>query len=846
MMSKREDNENNLDIEMYEHRLRRASHITELSAEEADISFDADGFDFRTTAELEPLDEIVGQPRAMSALELGLGIRKDGYNIFAAGLTGTGKKEMIKRSLKKRLTDGTVPDDWVYVHNFDNSDEPWAINLRVGKGRQLKKDMCQLVERLQEALPKAFRQQDFSKEKEQLSRRYEEQLEQDMDALRDKAKEQGFELGFSAEGRVSIVPYVDDKPAENREQIEQLSEDDKKRISEGEKELTHQVSDLMQKQRRLMQNLTEEIREIEQQFAGQVVGPMIESIKESYKEQPRVGEYLERVGRNILDNLSDFHQRRDSRKVPAQLQEMMGEDSQPRFLEYQVNVVIDNSRAETAPIVVEDAPTYRNLFGSIDRTTDRRGRLVTNFTQIKAGSMLRANGGYLVFDIEDALTEPFVYKNLKRTLKSGCIQLESYNPWLPFSTGGLRPEPITVTTKVVVVGRPLVYYLLRFYDDEFASVFKIKADFGTEMSRQATEQTQYARFVAGQVEQEQLRHFTVDAVKEIVRFGSRKAGDKQKLLTRFSEVADLIREAGFFAENRSVEEVHAADVQQALDNRVFRSNRIAERIRELIREGTLLVDTDGSKAGQVNGLAIINLGDYAFGRPNRVTASVGLGTDGLVNIEREAKLSGSTHDKGVLILAGFLRNKYGRRRPVTLSAGICLEQSYSGVEGDSASSAELLALLSNLADVPVRQDIAVTGSVNQWGEIQAIGGVNEKIEGFFDVCREVGLTGEQGVCIPKSNIKNVILRGDVCAAITNGMFHVYPVESIDESLELLTGFQAGSPDEEDCLHGRIADRLKVMAETLRDFGGEHHTKLVPAEAGVQEPPVPPRIPGDQP
>lgn len=836
----------NPNIQHEEQRLDTATPVDELTAEQTDVSFDSEMPAFETTSELEPLDEIVGQDRAMSALEMGLGIRQEGYNIFVAGLTGTGKKETIRRSLINRLDGSRIPNDWVYLHNFDRPDEPWAVDLPPGKGRQLKKDMEQLVERLREALPKAFRQQDFSREKEDLSRKYQDRVDEHTQHMRDMAKQRGFELTFTPQGQAGFVPVIDGQPAESPEQLEKLSDEEKQRISEGEKELTRQLNRIMQEQRQMMQNLGQEARDVERRFARQVVVPLIESLKPCYSQQERIGAYLDRAAEHILENLSDFQQRHDAQNVPPQLRGMLGEESQTKFLEYQVNVIVDNSGAETAPIVVEETPTYRHLFGNIDRTVDRSGRLVTNFTQIKAGSILRANGGYLVFNIEDALTEPFVYKSLKRALKSGYIQLESYNPWVPFSAGGLRPEPIRIDTKVVVIGSPMLYYLLRFYDDEFASIFKIKADFGTEMPRGAEEQANYARFIAGQVQRENLRPFARDGVREILRFAARQVAEKDKLLTRFSETADLIREADYVASRRDAPVVTAPDVRQALTDRIYRSDRIAEKIRELIQEGTLLLDTEGSRIGQVNGLAIINLGDYAFGKPSRVTASVGLGTDGLVNIEREAKLSGSTHDKGVLILAGFLRNTYGRRSPVTLSASICFEQNYGGVDGDSASSAELLALLSNLAEVPIRQDIAVTGSVNQWGQIQAIGAVNEKIEGFYDVCRQVGLTGEQGVCIPQSNVRNLVLRDDVRQAVAEGRFHIYPIHTIDEGFELLTGFKAGLPEVADSLHGRVADRLRLMSDAVRGYGRDHETRVVPAGPPDGRPPGPPKIPGDQP
>jgi len=828
------------------HQLQAASPLQGLSTEQADLSIDLSNLPFETTEELEPLDEVVGQSRAMSALEVGLGIHQKGYNIFAAGLTGSGKMQTIKRSLLKRLDGSTTPSDWVYVYNFPDPDQPWAISLSPGKGRQLEKDMDRLIQRLKEALPKAFRQQDFREEKEQISRKYEEQIEEHTNRLAKMAKDRGFEIGFTPGGRVSFLPYIEGKPAETREQIEGLSEAEKTRITEGEKDLAREVGRLMQEQYQMMQNLSEEVRNVERQFADFVVIPIIEAIKRSYHEYDRVQQYLDHVHNHILDSLSNFQEGGAPQAVPPQLQAMLGRETESPLLEYKVNVVVDNSQTRAVPVIVEDVPTYRNLFGSIDRTVDRWGRLITDFTQIKAGSLLRANGGYLVFNIEDALTEPFVYKSLKRALKSGSIELESYNAWVPFSMGGLRPEPIPIDTKVVVVGNPLLYYMLQFYDDEFPFLFKIKADFGTEMPRGDKEQMEYAKFVAAVTKREKLRPFTREAVGEVIRFGSRQVADRTKLLTRLSEAADLIREADYFARIRDARRVEASHVEEALDNRVFRSDRIAEKIRELIEDGTLLLDTQGSKIGQVNGLAVIDLGDYAFGRPTRVTASLGVGTEGLINIEREAKLSGRTHDKAVLIITGYLRNKYGQKRPLTLSASITFEQTYSGIEGDSASAAEIYALVSNLAQVPVRQDIAVTGSVNQWGDIQAIGGVNEKIEGFFDVCRVVGMTGQQGVCIPQSNVKNIILRKDVRQAIADGEFHIYPIRTVDEGIELLTGFKAGSPEEAGTIHWRVDQRLGRMTETLQGMAGLRETRIMPAQQEQREPPAPPPLPDDQP
>ncbi len=841
------DNTATIQIEEIKDKLIAAEKVNELSAEQTDIEVDTSILSFKTTEELEPLDEIIGQNKAISAIEIGLGIDREGYNIFVAGLTGIGKKEIIQKSIEKRLDISSIPNDWIYVNNFDNPDEPWAISLHPGQAKKFKKNMDKLIEQLNENLPKAFRQENFSKEKEHLSKKYQDRIQQHTERLKSIASERGFDVTFGPSGTISFVPLIEGKHAENKEQLENLPDNEKERLREGEEKLAAEVNKIVQEQYELMQSLSEEVKQVEQRFAGDVIEPLINVIKATFSDNPRILEYLDKAKAHILDNLQDFRQSQRDTGTPAFLQNLMGqEEINPPFLEYQVNIIVDHSQSKTAPIVIEEAPTYRNLFGSIDRAVDRRGRLVTNFTQIKAGSLLRANGGYLVFNIGDALTEPFVYKSLKRTLKSGRIQLETYNSWLPFSTGDLRPEPIPFHTKVIIIGNPMIYYMLKFYDEEFGTLFKVKADFDIEIPRIDREQQKYVRFIATQAKDEKLLPFNANAVAEVLRFSCRSAGRKNKLNSRFSEIADLLRESDYFARlggDGSV--IDSSHVMQALENRVFRSDRIAQKIRELIEDGTILIDTEGEKIGQINGLAILDLGDYSFGKPNRVTASVGLGSEGLINIEREAKLSGSTHDKAVLILAGYLRNKYGQDKPLALSASICFEQSYSGIEGDSASAAELLVLLSNIAQVPLRQDIAITGSINQWGHIQAIGMVNEKIEGFYDVCKAMGLTGRQGVCIPASNVQNLVLRNDVRQAISDDVFHIYPIETIEQGLELLSGIKAGSLEEPNTLHWLINKRLDEMAQNLRHFGSTN--KIIetrPTDHTSQ--PGPPKTPEDQP
>jgi len=499
------------------------------------------------------------------------------------------------------------------------------------------------------------------------------------------------------------------------------------------------------------------------------------------------------------------------------------------YLEYEVNVVVDNAKTAGAPIIVESAPTYLNLFGTIERVVDRFGRVVTNFTRIKSGSFLRAHGGYLIFSLEDAITEPAVWKVLKRTMRSGRIEMETYEPFALFSATGLKPEPVKVNTKVIVVGSAFLFHLLYAWDDEFHEMFKIRADFNPVMQRDQSHQLAYAHWVGNLCNEEGLPHFDQSGIERLIEYGARQAGDREKVLASYATIADLVREAAFWARKEDIQLVSRRHVDKALDSRVFRSNRIEEDIRELIANGTILVDIDGKKVGQVNGLSVMEIGGYAFGRPSRVTASVGMGQAGIVNIERESKLSGNIHDKGILILAGYLRNRFGQNQPLALSASLCFEQSYGGVEGDSASSTELYALLSRLANIPLRQDIAVTGSVNQWGEVQAIGGVNEKIEGFYDVCRVVGLTGKQGVLIPASNVRHLILRSDVVKAVAERKFHIYPVKSIDEGLAVLTGACADG-SAENYVNKAVASRLKELAVGLKEFAGsakEATTEAIP-------------------
>lgn len=770
--------------------------------------------DFRTTADSTPGTDFVGQERARAALELGLGITSSGFNIFVSGLTGSEKLEALRNWVTRHAQEGQTPGDWVYVQNFARPDAPRAIPLAAGQGCRLKHLMSELVKTLREELPKAFRQEAFDKEKTQLKEKYAAQAQALNEALDTQARAKGFLLQAGPGGAVILIPIIHGKPLESPEEFARLTAEEQREIEKNQRAFAEEMAAFASKQQEIMRAMVEDVRQIERRFGDALLTPLLARIRQEIPS-PEVHEYLNEVETHIIEHLDDFKEQ--ERQTPA-MPFLPFMPPREELLDYEVNVVVDNSSTTGAPVVVESSPTYLNLFGTIERVVDRAGRLVTNFTRIKAGSLLRAQGGYLIFNLEDALTEPAVWKMLKRTLKSSRIEMETYEPFAMFSTSGLKPEPIQVQVKVLVTGSPSLYHLIYSMDEEFRDIFKVHADFRRTMELAPQHVTVYAQWIAQICRTEGLPHFDRSALERTVEFGARKAGDRQKVSASHAEIADLAREAVYWARKEQATLVSAHHVQKTIEERVFRSNRIEEEIHALITQGTILVDIDGHKVGQVNGLSVLQLGEHSFGQPSRVTASVAMGQAGIVNIERESRLSGPIHDKGLLILSGYLRNRYGQDKPLTVSASLCFEQSYSGVEGDSASSTELYALLSRLTELPIRQDLAVTGSVNQWGEVQAIGGANEKIEGFFDICRVRGLTGQQGVMIPAANVRNLILRPDVIEAVERGQFHIYPIRTIDDGIALLTGVRAGTSEEEGTVNGMVNKRLRELATNLKAFG----------------------------
>lgn len=789
----------------------------ELSAEELRFSTKI-AREFSSTRELTGAKEFFGQERALAALELGLGVSGSGYNIFVSGLAGAEKLETLRDWLAQHAAKAPTPGDWVYVHNFRHPDAPRAIYLQPGQGSRLKQIMQDLIKTLKEELPKAFRQEAFDKEKSLLTEKYNARTQELNAQFAALAQEQGFQIQVGARGHLYFIPIVNGKPLQRPQDFANLSDEERREVERRQQELSVEMERLTRKQQEIMREMEEDIRAVERRFCENLLIPILTRIQTELKND-EVGEYLAEVKEHVLNNLDDF---KEASMPMISFPFAPPPRERDPFLEYDVNVVVDNAKTAGAPVIVESAPTYLNMFGTIERVVDRFGRVVTNFTRIKSGSFLRAHGGYLIFSLEDAITEPAVWKVLKRTLRSKRIEMETYEPFAMFSASGLKPEPVKVDTKVIVLGSSFLYHLLYTWDEEFHEIFKLRADFNPVMERDEDHQLAYAQWVGNLCNEEGLPHFDRSGIERLIEFGARQAGDRDKVLASYAEIADLVREAAFWARKEDRQLVSARQVEKALESRVFRSNRVEEDIRDLIAKGTILVDIDGTKVGQANGLSVMEIGGYAFGRPSRVTASVGMGQAGIINIERESHLSGSIHDKGVLILAGYLRNRFGQNQPLALSASLCFEQSYGGVEGDSASSTELYALLSRLANIPLRQDIAVTGSVNQWGEVQAIGGVNEKIEGFFDVCRAIGLTGRQGVLIPEANIRHLVLRSDVIDAVANGKFHIYPVRTIDEGLAILSGATADGRLGFESINELVSKRLKELALGLKEFAALGH------------------------
>lgn len=811
--------------------------IQELPAERLRRNVDPASLGISTTQDLKPLEGIIGQRRALSALRFGLGIQEIGFNIYVAGPAGIGKMTAVKSFLEAEARRKETPADWCYLYNFEDPYQPRACRLRPGEGRQLQQDMKSLIEHVKAEVPKAFESEEYAAKQEEVVKAVEKERTQILEQLAEKATKGGLAIQTTPFG-VVVVPVLGGRPLTDAE-LRGLPEQARADLEKRRNALQDELKAALKQVRELERRAREKLNALDKQIALFIIEGLIDDLLEKYAETSQVLEYLRSVQENLLENIQALKTGTASTpasQAPAQSQPQPPDATLKR---YEVNAFVDHGRLEGAPVVVELNPTYNNLFGRVEKET-MMGMLYTDFTMIKPGSLHMANGGYLVLRMEDILKNYFCWDDLKRALRSREVRIEEPAERLGFLvTKTLRPQPVSLDVKVIIVGRSLLYYLLHAYDEEFPELFKVKADFDTRTDWNDGNIQDFLSFLRTLCGKENLKDLDAGAAAKLLEQAARIAEDQEKLSMHFGAVADLVREAHFWAKRDESAHISTTHVQKAIDEKIYRSNLIQERIQEMIARGTILVDTQGATSGQVNGLSVYNLGDYEFGRPSRITASAVPGREGVVDIEREVQMGGPIHTKGVLILSGYLAQHYARDKVLTLAARLVFEQSYEGVEGDSASSTELYALLSALSGLPVRQGIAVTGSVNQRGEVQAIGGVSQKIEGFYDLCRVIGLTGEQGVMIPKSNAANLMLREDVVDEVRAGRFHIWPVATIDEGIEVLTGVPAGVRGEDgkfpDGTVGSLVEkRLQEFTESVRSLGtaGDKAAKKPPA-AGVR-------------
>ncbi len=797
-------------------------------------------------------DTFIGQERAERALAFGLRMRPAEFNLYVAGPSGTGKYTMCKSYCQRVAEEYPVPDSVVFVHNFSNPDKPLWLKFPPGVEVAFRNDMEAVITELREFIPKAFEDETHEERRKEIIEGAQSRQREKLAALEKRAKEAGFTVQMSATG-LNVIPMIDGKPATS-ETFENLPEADREDLEKKRLGLGDHISEFVKETRALEKEIRERVREFDREIALTAVKNPMDDLREKYQDYKKTISYLDSVEGHILKNLSNFRtpDEEDSPGGGALAMMMRPAKEENPFRVYEVNIVVDNSDLSAGPVVFESNPNFNNLFGRLERRA-HFGTYTTDFTMVRAGSMIQANGGFLILNAIDVLTNPGVWPALKRVIRDRCARIEDLGETYGWTQGGIKPEPIPVDVKVILMGSQMIYYLLLQHDEEFGKLFRVKADFSSEIKRTPESLRDFRAFIEFHRKEGDLLPFGDDAVARILEMCSRLVSNKEKLSAQFGEVREILLEANHWARQEGVIEVAAKHVVRAEDERRFRANLLDERLREQIVEGNLMIDVEGEVVGQVNGLAVLSLGDYSFGKPSRITAQTFMGNSGVVNIERESKLSGSIHDKGVLILQGYLGATYARKRPLALSASICFEQNYSGVDGDSASSTELYAILSSLSGLPIRQGFAVTGSVNQRGEIQPIGGVNEKIEGYFEVCREKGaLDGSQGVLIPHQNVKNLMLRDEVLEGVKAGKFHIYPVRTVDEGISLLTGVEAGERDPEtgefppDTVHGLVEDNLKTMYENLRrlrrDKDDDKEEEEENPKSGEDKPPSPPEPP----
>ncbi len=805
--------------------------LQKLTADMLYTRCDPEQFTFSSTDALQDLEEIIGQDRAMEAIQFGIGIRQEGFNLYALGPSGSGKRSVITQFIKTQAAKEPVPLDWCYVDNFNAPHKPLALSLPAGMGIRLQQDMAQLVEELRTTVPRALESEEYLARRREIEESYTERQEQAFESLHEEANRHDIAMLRTPTG-FAFAPRKNGKVLDPKE-YEKLPTKEQEKIEAVVAQLQERLQHMIQQGPKWRREMLQEIKILNRDVIMSAVDQLIDQMRHDYAELPQVLAYLNAVEQDVVEHTEEFRTQ-DGSELPIQEMLVSAMEQPASFLNrYQINTMIDHCQSQGAPVIYVDNPTYQNLVGRIEHQA-HMGTLFTNFTMIKPGALHQANGGYLILDARKLLLQPYSWEGLKRVLESKKIRIESLSDILSLtSTTSLEPEPIPLDVKVVLLGERLLYALLCEYDPEFSELFKVAADFNDSIDRDDQNIHQIAQLIATLVRRDQLRHLNAEAVARVIEHSSRMIEDAEKITSRFGKVADFLREADYWAGEARHDLVTAEDVEHTIAARERRLSRIRERLQEETLRETLLIESEGEQIGQVNGLSVMQFGDYAFGHPSRITARVHIGKGEVIDIEREVELGGPIHSKGVLILHGYLTGQYCPDHPISLSASLVFEQNYGEIEGDSASSAELYTLISALANVPLKQAIAVTGSVNQLGQIQAIGGVNEKIEGFFDLCKARGLTGEQGVIIPASNIKHLMLKQEVVNAVQEQQFEIYAIDNVNEGIEILTGKTAGSRNEqgvfpEQSINQLVEDRLILMARQA------HESENTDAESSKEE------------
>lgn len=796
--------------------------VSELPPEKLRLECPPDQVGCETSAELGPVDGIIGQDRALKALKFGVEMKGKGFNVYVAGPPITGKRPAARSFLENIAKTRPVPPDWVYVNNFQNPYEPKALKLPPGKARVFQKDLKNLVDQAKRAVPAALQSDEFVSRGNSITKKAVAERNTILSNLNKLAEVNGYTVRMTQLG-ITIIPVVDGKTV-SQEEFDALPARVKKKYDQSRDTVRAALDKAGKEVNDLDAKTLEELKKLRDDSVRYAIGGLMTNLVSRYEGLPDVIQHLNELRDDIMDNTELFTPGGADEKPDAsnaEQQQSLLEKSLPEFLfrRYEVNVIVDNSESKGAPVISEDNPTVTNLLGKFENES-RFGAITTDFTLIKGGSIHRANGGYLIIGAIELLKNQFSYDGLKRVLQSGSILIEGAGERLGVaSTKTLVPQPIPLNVKVILVGDHEIYQALYTQDPDFGILFKIKAHFDDSIERNDQNQKTYGSFVHSLCEREGLNHLEAPALAKVVEYGSRLAEDQTKLSTKFPEIADLVREANFYSVQDGDKLIKDVHIKKALDEKVYRSNLLDEKIKEMIKRGIILIDTSGAQVGQANGLSVIGLGDFDFGQPSRITASLGLGRRGIIDIERESRMGGQTHTKGVLIISGYLENKYAHDKPLSLSCRLVFEQSYGGVDGDSASSTELYSILSALSELPIKQNLAVTGSVNQKGVVQAIGGVNEKIEGFYKICKAKGLKGDEGVMIPRSNAQHLMLNEEVVDAVRQGKFHIYAVDTIDDGIEVLTGVKAGQLKsdgtyEPGTVHYRANKRLAEMNQRM--------------------------------